>query len=108
LVTKLAVIGQCQDHILETITLEGIKEMKAIMVMFDTLNRRALPPYGCEWIHAKRAGERRQSLVQTVDLPATLLEYFNVERPKDMQGIPLRETIESDKKIREAALFGAF
>jgi arylsulfatase A-like enzyme len=55
---------------------------------------------------SKKAGERRQSLVQTIDLPATLLEYFNVERPKDMQGIALRETIESDKQIREAALFG--
>jgi arylsulfatase A-like enzyme len=26
--------------------------MKAIMVMFDSLNRHMLPPYGCEWTHA--------------------------------------------------------
>jgi arylsulfatase A-like enzyme len=26
--------------------------MKAIMVMFDSLNRHFLPPYGCEWVHA--------------------------------------------------------
>ncbi len=26
--------------------------MKAIMVMFDSLNRRHLPPYGCDWVHA--------------------------------------------------------
>lgn len=26
--------------------------MKAIMVMFDTLNRHWLPPYGCDWVHA--------------------------------------------------------
>ena len=26
--------------------------MKAIMVMFDTLNRHFLPNYGCDWIHA--------------------------------------------------------
>ncbi|NJN81891.1 MAG: sulfatase-like hydrolase/transferase, partial [Caldilineaceae bacterium] len=26
--------------------------MRAIMVMFDSLNRRMLPPYGCDWIHA--------------------------------------------------------
>ena len=26
--------------------------MKAIMVMFDTLNRHMLPPYGCDWTHA--------------------------------------------------------
>ena len=26
--------------------------MKAIMVMFDSLNRHMLPPYGCDWVHA--------------------------------------------------------
>ena len=26
--------------------------MRAIMVMFDSLNRHMLPPYGCDWIHA--------------------------------------------------------
>src|SRR5512137_1676146 len=25
--------------------------MKAIMVMFDSLNRRMLEPYGCDWVH---------------------------------------------------------
>ncbi|MDA0349848.1 MAG: sulfatase [Verrucomicrobia bacterium] len=35
--------------------------MKAIMVMFDTLNRHFLPNYGCDWTHApnfKRLSER--------------------------------------------------
>ena len=35
--------------------------MKAIMVMFDTLNRHFLPNYGCDWTHAPnftRLGER--------------------------------------------------
>ncbi len=35
--------------------------MKAIMIMFDSLNRRMLPPYGCDWIHApnfQRLAER--------------------------------------------------
>jgi hypothetical protein len=26
--------------------------MKVLMVMFDSLNRRMLPPYGCDWVHA--------------------------------------------------------
>lgn len=26
--------------------------MKAVMVMFDSLNRHMLPPYGCDWTHA--------------------------------------------------------
>ncbi|MHB9026524.1 MAG: sulfatase [Armatimonadota bacterium] len=51
-------------------------------------------------------GERRQSLTQTIDLPATLLDYFGVECPADMQGQPLRETVAADTPVREAGLFG--
>ena len=35
--------------------------MKAIMVMYDSLNRRMLPPYGSDWVHApnfERLSER--------------------------------------------------
>ena len=35
--------------------------MKAIMVMFDSLNRHLLPPYGADWVHApnfRRLAER--------------------------------------------------
>ena len=56
---------------------------------------------------AKVAGERRASLVQTIDLPATVLEYFDIDRPADMQGVPLRDTVASDAPVREAALYGA-
>ncbi|MDQ3458710.1 MAG: sulfatase [Deinococcota bacterium] len=55
---------------------------------------------------SKMEGETRESLVQFIDLPATLLEYFAVPRPKDMQGQPLKETIENDRPVRDAALFG--
>jgi len=55
---------------------------------------------------SKVAGERRQSLVQTIDLPATLLEFFGQELPEHMQGRPLRGVIESDEAIRDYALFG--
>ena len=50
--------------------------------------------------------ERRSSLTQTIDLPATLLEYFNLPLPPDMQGVPLVQTIADDTPVREAALFG--
>ncbi len=52
-------------------------------------------------------GERRSSLVQNIDVPATILEYFNLERPPDMQGMPLRDAIADDTPVREAALYGA-
>lgn len=51
-------------------------------------------------------GERRKSLVQTIDLPATVLEFFGLELPEDMLGVPLGETVRSDRPVREAALFG--
>ncbi|SPT50160.1 sulfatase-like hydrolase/transferase [Actinomadura madurae] len=53
-------------------------------------------------------GERRRSLVQTIDFAPTLLEFFGLNPPPDMQGVPLRETIAADTPVREAGLFGAF
>ena len=55
---------------------------------------------------SKVQGERRQSLVQMIDMPATLLEYFGIECPPDMLGQPLRDAIATDTPVREAALFG--
>lgn len=51
-------------------------------------------------------GERRKSLVQMIDMAPTLLDFFGVKIPEDMQGKPLRDTIASDVPVREAALFG--
>ena len=55
---------------------------------------------------SSRRGERCQSLVQMIDFPATLLEFFGLPLPPDMQGVPLRDTIANDTPVREAALFG--
>lgn len=52
------------------------------------------------------AGARRQALVQTIDLAPTVLEFFGVDRPADMQGRPLRATLADDTPVREAGLFG--
>jgi arylsulfatase A-like enzyme len=61
----------------------------------------------CIWDpRAGAAGLRRQSLVQTIDIPATLLEYFGCALPPDMEGRPLRETIADDAPVREAGLYG--
>ncbi|MCA1808380.1 MAG: sulfatase, partial [Lentisphaerae bacterium] len=40
--------------------------MKAIMVMFDSLNRHMLPPYGCDWVKAPNF-ERLASKTVTFD-----------------------------------------
>lgn len=53
-------------------------------------------------------GERRGSLVQTIDFAPTLLEYFGIDRTSGMLGVPLREMIASDAPVREAGLFGGF
>ena len=55
-----------------------------------------------------KSGERRESLVQTIDLAPTLLDFFEVDLPEDMQGKSLKQTISDDKSIRDAALFGHF
>lgn len=56
----------------------------------------------------KIAGERRNALVQTIDLAPTLLGLFGIRPAKDMQGCDLHQTIRSDKPVRTGALFGMF
>ena len=52
------------------------------------------------------AGQRRKSLVQTIDIAPTLLDFFGFDIPEDMQGKPLVQTIADDTPVREAGLFG--
>lgn len=52
--------------------------------------------------------ESRSALAQTIDIPATLLDFFAVPIPKDMQGKPLRKSVLNNESTRENALFGYF
>ncbi len=52
------------------------------------------------------AGTRRSSLVQTIDLPPTVLDLYGLSPTKDMQGRSLRPVMECDAPVREFALFG--
>lgn len=52
------------------------------------------------------AGESRRALVQTIDLAPTLLGFFGVAVPPDMQGHDLHPVLHSDAPVRKAALFG--
>ncbi|MCL2318605.1 MAG: sulfatase [Treponema sp.] len=57
---------------------------------------------------AGRKGEANGALVQTIDIAPTLLDFFGVEIPKDMQGFPLLNCLKTGKSPREALLFGIF
>ena len=61
------------------------------------------------WIWDPRLGMRgveRQSLVQTIDIAPTLLEFFGQPVPASCQGRPLRTVLEADSRIRDVALYG--
>lgn len=51
-------------------------------------------------------GQRRGSLVQTIDIAATILSYFGIPLLKDMEGKDLLPVIREDMKIHDAVLFG--
>jgi Arylsulfatase A and related enzymes len=55
---------------------------------------------------AGKRGERRSSLVQTIDIAPTLLDLFGIEPARDMEGAALRDAIARDDPVREYALFG--
>lgn len=50
--------------------------------------------------------EHRDALVQTVDLAPTLLDYFQLPIPKDMDGKALKDTIQNNQEVRDYAFFG--
>ncbi|MNI52743.1 hypothetical protein D3C73_1075460 [compost metagenome] len=50
--------------------------------------------------------KRSDALVQTIDLAPTLLHFFDVPVPDDMQGHSLHAVMENDDPVREGALFG--
>lgn len=76
---------------------------KSIMPIYEEIARTPLFIYDPR---SKTGGEHRSALTQTIDLPVTILEFFGMDIPKDMQGKSLRPVIEHDKKIRDYALFG--
>ena len=51
-------------------------------------------------------GERRSGLTSAIDLPVTILEFFGLDIPKDMQGYSLLPLIRENRAERKAALFG--
>ncbi|MET8978073.1 sulfatase [Streptomyces sp. NPDC004539] len=75
---------------------------KSVQPWYDELVH--LPLFVWDPRHPEARGERREALVQTIDLAPTLLEFFGVERPADMQGVPL--PVAGEQRVREAGLFG--
>lgn len=56
--------------------------------------------------HPETAGQRRSSLVQNIDVPETILSYFGMDIPGNMQGKDLEDTLLQDTPVRDYALFG--
>ncbi|MDR0623020.1 MAG: sulfatase, partial [Treponema sp.] len=76
---------------------------KIVMPCYDEIVHTPL------FIHDPREakdGEARKTLVQTIDLPATLLDFFQTPVPPNMQGKPLAQVIREDAPVRDYALFG--
>ena len=49
---------------------------------------------------------RRGALAQTIDIAPTLLRFFGVEPPADMQGHDLTTVLDGDTSVRAGGLFG--
>lgn len=51
-------------------------------------------------------GTRRTQIVQTIDIAPTILEFFGIPVPKDMQGKAVSRVINGNENIHEYAMFG--
>lgn len=77
---------------------------KTVMPMYDEIVHTPLFIYDPRMPEC--GGEHRRSIAQTIDLAPTLLEFFGLEIPRDMQGKPLRRVIREDRPVREYAVSG--
>lgn len=82
----------------------------------DWWGKNAMPDYQ-ELVHVPlfiwdprcgAKGVHRRSLVQTIDIAPTLLDFFGVDIPKDMTGQPLSNAVKDDEAVREYAIMGYF
>lgn len=76
---------------------------KSIMPPYEEISHTPLFIYDPV---SKIQGERRDALSCPIDLPVTLLDYFGIDVPKDMQGHSLLPVIRENKKVRGSVLFG--
>lgn len=77
---------------------------KSIMPVYDEICH--LPLFVHDPRCSEKDGTRCGSLTQTIDIAPTLLEFFDVPVPKDMQGKSLLSVIERNETIHDAILFG--
>lgn len=56
--------------------------------------------------HRSKAGERRNSLTQTIDLMPTFCDLFGAEIPPEVQGKSLLPLLDDDTPTRSASIFG--
>jgi hypothetical protein len=55
-----------------------------------------------------KAGERRETLTQTIDIMPTLLDIHGADIPSEVTGKSLLPILSKDNPIRETAIFGFF
>ncbi|PJE28534.1 Choline-sulfatase [Pseudooceanicola marinus] len=124
----LKVLAQCDRNlgrVLDVFDAQGLWDNTMLIVCTDhgfLLGERGwwgknVMPWYDEAIHtplfvwdprSRIAGERREALVQTIDIAPTLLDAFGHAPTPHMQGQPLTATIASDTPVRDAGLFGVF
>ncbi|MGX6978041.1 sulfatase [Vagococcus elongatus] len=76
---------------------------KTIMPMYNEISH---VPLFIHYPGVNVEGEKRYTLTQNVDIPATILDYFDLAPLPYMQGQSLKPVIKNDTPVREYALFG--
>ncbi len=77
---------------------------KTAMPVFNEIAN--IPLYIYDPRRKNLGGVKRNSLVQTIDLAPTILQYFGQPIPKDMEGKVLTGVMDNDEPVRQYAVFG--
>ena len=121
-----ALLSMCDHYVGEVLdTFDRLDLWKDTMLIVNTDHgymlgehgfwaKNYMPPYD-EIVHTPlfiwdprfgKMNESRSGLIQSIDIPATVFDFFGLPLPADCQGRPAAPLISENRPIREAGLFG--
>ncbi len=77
---------------------------KTVMPVYDEIAHIPLFIYTPDC--REYGGQHRQTLVQTIDIPETILDLYGIPKTESMQGFSLLPALKEEVKLRDYVLFG--
>ena len=78
------------------------------MGVMPLYNEMANIPLMIHYPQSKDQAQHSKEIVQNIDIPVTLLDYFKIKKPESMKGVSILPVFEHKNRTKNEAFFGYF